>query len=171
MLVVLTGLPGTGKSELAAGLATAMPAAVLSADPIDDALVRAGVGDRPDIVGYEVMKALTREHLSLGLSVVIDAVNPFKWVRDSYTEIAAVTAAPFALIATLCSDPAEHRRRVESRHTTDQKPINWVGVQEQVSYYEPPSDPELVLDAVRPSSENIAAALSHIKQLREKERT
>jgi predicted kinase len=47
----MTGLPCTGKSSVAGALAQSLPAALLSADPIDSTLIAAGVSERPDIVG------------------------------------------------------------------------------------------------------------------------
>ena len=38
MLVVVTGLPGTGKSTVAGAVARSLPAALISADPIEDNL-------------------------------------------------------------------------------------------------------------------------------------
>lgn len=35
------------------------------------------------------MKALAEEQLATGLSVVVDAVNPFAFVRQAYIDIAA----------------------------------------------------------------------------------
>ena len=42
-LVMLGGLPGAGKSALADDLRTALPAVVLSVDPVEDAMYRAGI--------------------------------------------------------------------------------------------------------------------------------
>ena len=54
MLVLLTGLPGTGKSEIVAAVAEAINACTISADPIDMALAEAGVANEGGKVGYAV---------------------------------------------------------------------------------------------------------------------
>src|SRR5688500_14562361 len=99
-LVLLTGLPCTGKSTIARAVAQSLGAAWLSAAPIDAALVRAGMSSqqRPDIAGYEVMKALAGLQLGAGLSAVVDAVNPFDFVRDAYSEIATRYGARLLVI-------------------------------------------------------------------------
>lgn len=164
MLVLLTGLPGTGKSTIAAAVARALPAALLSADPIDAALIRAGMSpaQRPDKAGYEVMKALAAEQLAVGTAVVIDAVNPFHFVRQAYLDIAAAHAAPVAVIITRCSDVATHRRRIEARHNAGLKAIDWAGVERQMDYYEPFAGDALTLDAMDPVAATLAAALAYV---------
>ncbi|MEV5321784.1 AAA family ATPase [Streptomyces sp. NPDC052687] len=43
MLIVMAGLPAAGKSSVAEGLGRALPAAVVSVDPVEAAMWRAGV--------------------------------------------------------------------------------------------------------------------------------
>ncbi|MGH3568253.1 MAG: AAA family ATPase [Pseudonocardia sp.] len=48
MLIVMSGLPGSGKSTIGRALAARLPAALVSVDPIDAALRRAGIAaDQP----------------------------------------------------------------------------------------------------------------------------
>jgi len=160
-LVLMTGLPGTGKSTVAEAVARTLPAALLSADPIDAALLRAGVRpeQRPDILGFEVMKALAALQLEAGLHAVIDAVNPFAWVRQSYRGIAAANEAAFVVVATYCSDSELHRARVAKRLPAK---IDWDGVMRQVDDYEAPEGEMLHLDAVYDEAENVRAAVDYV---------
>jgi predicted kinase len=59
-LVVFSGLPGTGKSALAAGLGSAMSIPVLTKDIVEAALWRNGVGrdQRSGWIAYELLTAL-----------------------------------------------------------------------------------------------------------------
>jgi len=50
VLVAMSGLPGSGKSAVAEDLGRALPAAVLSVDPVEAAMWRAGV-DRKQPTG------------------------------------------------------------------------------------------------------------------------
>jgi predicted kinase len=168
VLVLLTGLPGTGKSEIARRIAPELGALILSADPIDATLLRVGIGhDRPDIIGFELMKTVAREHLELDMSVVIDAVNPFQWVRDQYAEIAAAAGRTFTVIATTCNDSDVHRSRVQRRHKRGEKHITWDGVERQIAYYEPPENPAITLDAGDPLDDNVAAAIKTLLSVRD----
>jgi predicted kinase len=157
----MAGLPCTGKSTIANAIATTLPASLLSADPIDVALSAAGQPNEQGKAGYEVMKAITREHLMLGLHVVVDAVNPFAFVRRAYLDLAAQFVAPTAVIMTTCSDRDLHRTRVEQRHVAGRKGIDWTGVEKQIAYFEPQDGEALTLDATVSPLENITKAIAY----------
>ncbi len=159
VLVLMTGLPATGKSTIAEAVARALPAAWLSADPVDAALVRGGLRpeQRPDIAGYEAMKALADLQLSAGLSVVVDAVNPFAFVRDAYADIAARHAATLIVLVTECSDRALHRARVETRAKQP-----WSEVERQQGYWEPYEGEALRLDAAEDAAANTQRAVAYV---------
>ncbi len=119
MLVVFAGLPGTGKTTLANGLARRLAATYLRIDAIEAALARAGVSVDAvhPAVGYDVAEAVAEGSLRAGSTVVVDAVNPFELVRRRWLDVGAGAAVPVATIEVVCSDPAEHRRRVENRES------------------------------------------------------
>ena len=164
MLVVMTGLPCTGKSVIAVAVARSLRAALLSADPIDEALLRSGLDahQRPDIVGYGIMRTLAEEQLVNGLSAVIDAVNPFETVRQAYSDIATKHGSTTLFISTYCSDQQVHRQRVEHRRAKGHKAIDWAGVERQISYYEPHLGECLALDAVEPVATNVSTAVAYV---------
>ncbi|MFP3449239.1 AAA family ATPase, partial [Pseudomonas sp. SIMBA_067] len=58
---------------------------------------------------------LARDNLQLGSTVVTDSVNDLNLVRDSFRDIALSSGVPFLEIEILCSDPEQHRARVENR--------------------------------------------------------
>ena len=76
-LILVSGLPGSGKSTVAEAQSRALSLPVFSIDPIEAAMWRGGLA-RADtgIAAYEVAIALAGEHLRLGHSVIVDAVNP-----------------------------------------------------------------------------------------------
>jgi len=162
MLVLLTGLPGTGKSAIADAVSRSLGACVLSADVIDAALSTAGIANEEGTVGYELMKVLASKELDAGRSVVIDAVNPFRFVRQAYFDLAGESHAEVSVIVTLCSDAEVHRRRVALRHERGEKGIDWAGVEGQIGYYERFEGECLVLDAVDPADENCSSAVEYV---------
>ena len=116
MLVVIGGLPATGKTTLARLLAQETGAVHVRVDTIEQALVRSGlarhsVGPAGYVVGY----ALAEEHLRQGPGVIAESVNPLAVTRDAWRDTAARAGIPWAEVEVICSDPAEHRRRVTSR--------------------------------------------------------
>src|SRR3954451_4266741 len=85
VLIVISGLPGTGKSAVAAALAARLGAAHLSIDPIEDALLGAGIPRswETGVAAYEAARVMAEQNLSLGASVVVDAVNDSEPARET----------------------------------------------------------------------------------------
>jgi predicted kinase len=114
MLIALAGLPGTGKTTLARALARELPAVHLRIDSVEGVLLRAGVAPVDD-KGYRIAYAIAEDNLRLGLTVIADSVNPIEVTRKAWVEVAK-RAGVFAVeIEIVCSDPEEHKRRIESR--------------------------------------------------------
>ena len=77
MLIVFSGLPGTGKTTIASELARRTNAVYLRIDVIEQALRDAKVltGD-VGASGYGLANALALSNLRLGQTVIADCVNP-----------------------------------------------------------------------------------------------
>lgn len=115
-LVVLSGLPGVGKTTVARELAARLRAAHLRVDTVEQALVRSGLPEEELAgTGYEATYAVAADQLALGLSVVADMVNGIPLVRDLWDEVGGTGAARVLRVLVECTDPVEHRRRVEGR--------------------------------------------------------
>ncbi|MDY7084383.1 MAG: ATP-binding protein [Actinomycetota bacterium] len=149
VLAVFAGLPGVGKSTLAARVADELPACVLAVDTVDFALQRYEVAEpRPGFAAYGVVAALAEAQLGIGHHVIIDAVSPVKAARQLWVEVAERAGVPLRVVEVVCSDDAEHRRRVEKRYAArdhDGVP-DWVRVLERQAEYEPYLGPRLVVD-------------------------
>lgn len=116
MLIVIGGLPGTGKTTLSRLLARRIGAVHLRIDTIEQAIVRTGRARHPlGPVGYAVGYALAEEHLRQGLTVIAESVNPLTVTRDSWRDAGAAADVRVIEVEVICSDPAEHRHRVTSR--------------------------------------------------------
>jgi predicted kinase len=116
MLIIIGGLPGTGKTTLARLLAARIGAVHLRVDTIEQAVVRSGLAHHPvGPVGYVVGYALAEEHLRQGLTVIAESVNPLAVTRNSWRDAGAGAGVAAVEVEVICSDPAEHRHRVTSR--------------------------------------------------------
>ena len=147
MLIVMSGLPGVGKTVISRELAIATGAVHLRIDSIEQALRSAGW--RVEGEGYAVAYALAADNLALGRTVIADCVNPWPLTRAAWRAVAERSGVRAVEIEVVCSDPAEHRRRVELRQPDidgHQLP-SWQDVVERD--YRPWDDPRLVLDTAR----------------------
>jgi len=147
VLIVFGGLPGTGKTTIAKAIAKRYAAVYLRVDTIEMA-IRTTEVLREDIgpAGYVVAYWVAEENLRLGRIVVADSVNPLRITRESWSLVARNADMPLVEVEVLCSDLAEHRRRIESR-TPDLDglpPLTWKSVCERT--YEKWSAPHLVID-------------------------
>lgn len=113
-LFIFAGLPATGKTTLAQHLAADLNAVHLRIDTIEQALrdlCSIQVGGE----GYRLAYRVATDNLRLGLSVVADSCNPIELTRREWEGVAQAEGAEFVNVEVVCSDLAEHRRRVESR--------------------------------------------------------
>ena len=77
VLIVTAGLPGSGKSTIAEIIAGRLGATAISVDPIEGAILKAGIdSDQPTgLAAYLVAERMAEQVLVSGHSVVVDAVN------------------------------------------------------------------------------------------------
>ena len=147
MLIVMSGLPGVGKTAISRELAIAMGAVHLRIDSIEQSLRSAGW--RVEGEGYAVAYARAADNLALGRTVIADCVNPWPLTRAAWRAVAERSGVRAIEIEVVCSDPVEHRRRVEQRQPDidgHQLP-SWQDVVERD--YRPWDEPRLVLDTAR----------------------
>jgi predicted kinase len=165
-LVVLSGLPGSGKSTLAEGLSGTLSLPVFSVDPIEAAMWRGGLAKgQTGIAAYDVAVTLADEHLKLGHSVIIDAVNPVEAPRAAWRNLAAKYRAGLRVIECVCTDQVVHRRRIEARvrNIEGMPDTTWARVLQRSAEYESWTDARLILDTSVKSPEQLSAeALNYV---------
>ena len=168
MLIVMCGLPAAGKSAVAEALGRALPAAVVSVDPVEAALWRAGI-DREQPTGlaaYAVAHTVAAENLRLEQTVVVDAVNDDAQARAAWVELARQRSAPVRFIEVTCPDEELHRRRLLGRRRRiDGFPEpSWESVQARRPAFEAWEQRRLVLDSREPLEVLTARALEHLRR-------
>ena len=161
-LIVFGGLPATGKTTLARAIAQEMAATYLRVDTIEQALRSSGaIAGDVGPAGYVVAYALAESNLKVGGNVVADSVNPIAITRDAWRRVADEASASVVEIEVICSDPVEHRRRVETR-TVDVAGLVLPTWQEVVDRdYEPWNRQRILIDTAKRS---LADTLTGLRQ-------
>jgi predicted kinase len=175
LLVLVTGLPGTGKSTIADRAGAHLGAAVLAHDwamsglrpypELQRALDAIDYGHRR--VGWSILGALARSEVRRRRDVVLDGVARAPEVA-SCRRLAAEEGARFILVVAECPDATVHRSRVEGRRRAipDWYELDWDHVQHARDTWAPIADADLVLDARNPVSENLGLLHSLLNHAR-----
>jgi predicted kinase len=146
MLIAFSGLPGTGKTSIARELARRLRATYLRVDTVEQALRSCGTLEEVMAEGYETIYRLAEDNLNLGLTVIADSVNPLDITREAWAEVAREADVRLINVEVICSDEAEHRRRVETRSSdiADLVFPTWDKVKSRE--YHPWTQPRMVID-------------------------
>ena len=164
MIIVLSGLPGTGKSAIADGIGRALRLSVLSVDPIESAIVGAGI-DRSfetGLAAYVVAEAVADRNLAGGLDVVIDAVNAVEPARDTWRALARRHESRLVLIECVLSDRTVHAARLAQRDRGLAIPEpSWDDVERRRAEWTSWPEPHLTLNALDSVEVNVAKALDY----------
>jgi predicted kinase len=161
VLVVVGGLPATGKSTIAEHLARLVQAPYLRVDRIEQALVAHSSLEHPvGVAGYAVAYTLAGEQLTLGLDVIVECVNPIALTRDAWVATAAGAEGKIVEVEVVCSDRDEHRRRVLTRGTDVEGLVKPTWEDVLARDYDPWTRPHLVIDSSQTSPADAAQRIA-----------
>jgi predicted kinase len=134
----------------------------LRIDSIEQAIRDSGAASQSlDDVGYRVSYSVAEDNLRLGRSVIADSVNPLQLTRDAWIGVADRAGANAIEVEITCSDPEQHRQRVETRiaDIDGLRPPTWQEV--VVRDYDPWNREHIVIDT---AGRSVAES---VKELRE----
>ena len=169
-LIVMSGLPGTGKSTIAERLAQRLRIPVLSVDPIESAMLKAGITQsfETGLAAYLVAAVLASEQLKLGISIIIDAVNAEEEGKDVWRGLADRYGLTLTILEVIVSDQVLHRRRLEARvrnlHGFGE--VTWERVEARRASWTEWKESTLRLDAAQDVEANVSEALRFIQAQR-----
>jgi predicted kinase len=164
VLLVVSGLPGVGKSALADAVGRRLRAPVLSVDPIEAAILRSGIprSFETGLAAYQVVAALAEQQLALGLDVVVDAVSSLEVAREMWRAAARPSGAAMHVVEVRCDDVDLHRTRLAGRRRdlVGFPEPTWDEVESRREEWEPWTEPRIVVDAAAPLAIGVEAVLA-----------
>jgi len=168
--IVFTGLPGTGKSSIAEAIARELGIPVFAKDWLEATLIRCElkpVENGPPLgsAGYQLLTTLAERQLRLGQSVILDSVTSTLSIRAEWRALAQTYQAEWRVIECIYSDEAAQRDRLVGRQRgiPGWHELDWSEVERVKAYYAPWDEERLILDALKPLTENIATALQYLQ--------
>ncbi|WP_052357654.1 AAA family ATPase [Leifsonia aquatica] len=165
VLVVMAGLPGSGKSTIGEIVASRIGATPISVDPIEASILRAGIdADQPTgLAAYLVADTLAEQVLVSGRSVVVDAVNAVEPARLQWRDLAERCGVALHIVETVCADEELHLERLGKREV----PISGHAVEQSIEEYSEwkgasAALPRITLDTSLPLGQNVEAAVAFV---------
>jgi predicted kinase len=170
-LIVFAGMRGTGKTSLARAVAREVRAVYLDKDTIKDCAIaladRLRLAQTQQFAGslsYELLVAIARDNLSLGLSVVLDSPAGYQVFREKVKGLARSARAELRLIECICTDEKLLRQRVETRSQDlpAYRTRDWTTYQHELSQFERLTERRLVVDTAESLSLNLRKVLDYL---------
>ncbi|MFQ5434691.1 MAG: AAA family ATPase [Anaerolineae bacterium] len=163
-LLMMVGLPGTGKSSIVESLHKLLPHVVISTDGM-----RAQLRERPSYTSaemmlvYEVCYHLIERRLRRGQRIVFDASNYLAARRERVTRLAERNGAPVTVCyVQAAQDIIQQRlqdRNSGKRRATDMSEADWSVYKWMVESQEPVVVPHVVLDTSTTPPDELAIIL------------
>ena len=163
----MRGYPGTGKSTIARLLAAALHAPLIDRDIIRQIAVDF-FGDLPQVgqFSYELLFALVREQLRLGLSVVVDTPLTYQSTYDQCKELAQAFHTLMLVVHCQCP-PEVQKHRLEGRKgkVSEFQITSWEEWEQWRSRFEEFEDEGCIIDTSNPMDDSLAKVMSCIHEL------
>ncbi len=171
MLILMAGLPGTGKSTLARQLALALPALILDKDPIRAALFapeRIEYATAQDDFCMSIMLQVAEYLLDqdTATNVILDGRTfSRRYQVEMVADLAARLRQPLRIIECVCADASAQRRleqdAARGSHVAGNR--NFALYQAIQARFEPIEGPKLIVNTDEDLQSCITVGLAYLK--------
>lgn len=165
--VLMAGLPGTGKTTLAAALGKALGFPVINKDLLKVSLLQTPIGTIADealgYAVYEAVFALAHDMLvHQQISVILDTAALYPFIFERACDIARAAEARLKII--LCRADVDIRKnRVENRKRTILQPyVNTASIEDDTQYFRHLPEDTLVLCTSLPLKECVYNTIKYL---------
>jgi predicted kinase len=163
-LLMMVGLPGTGKSSVVNELQPSLPHVVIATDKIRASIRQSPVYTASEIMlVYEVCYGLIERRLRLGQRVVFDGSNMIAARRDYLQKLARQCGAPVAICYVQASQEVIQKRlrarALRGHNKMDKSDADWAVYKWMVEAQEPLVEDHLIVDTTDTCPEKLAQNL------------
>ena len=163
MLIIVCGLPGTGKTFVAKAISEKLDAALLRTD-----VIRKDVAGKPahskeerDSI-YKIMFLMAEKRLKIGANCVLDATFNKKDLRAQIREIAQKNNTGFVIVECVCSENIV-KERMDAR-TGDESDADFNVYLEEKRSFEPIEGDHIIVDTAKDINENMEMILKEFRK-------
>lgn len=162
MLIIICGLPGSGKSTIARALAKNLGADYINSDIIRKRMFRKPTYTKKEKEAvYREMAAKTENSLRSGNNAVVDATFYLSSTRDMFLDIAR-NASTRAFIILCKLGKKETIKRLNRRTMESISDADYNVYLKLKSEFEPIKEPHLEVDGSRPKEELVKQIIGYV---------
>lgn len=163
-LLMMVGLPGTGKSSVVNALHPKMPHIVIATDKVRASMRQSPVYNTAEIMlVYEVCYGLIERRLRRGQRVVFDGSNLLAARREYLQQLARRCGSPVAICYVQAAQEVIQQRlrarALRGHNNMDKSDADWIVYKWMVEAQEPLTEEHLIVDTTDTPPEKLAQNL------------
>lgn len=165
MLVLITGLPATGKSTIAKNLAKRLKGILLSTDRIRRHLLKEPqyTRDEKELV-YRVMFLISEYLLRSGVTVILDGTFYLRSLRRHVYAVAGKTKSRLVVVECVCPDRVIKRRMMwRSRRRRSLSDADYEVYKKLKAQFEPIRRNHIIVDTSKRLNQNLDEIMASLR--------